>query len=88
MLIFVKTITGKTISLKVQSHDSIETVRQMLEDKEGCVISDQQRFIFRGMELKEGHTLAEYYVQNESILQLVLRIRESPESESSSLHTL
>lgn len=74
MKIFIKLLTGKTLTIEVEPSDSVEVLKTRIPNREG-IPEDQQRFIFAGKKLEDGHPLSEYGIEEECTVHLILCLR-------------
>jgi ubiquitin C len=72
--IFIKTLQGKTLTLDVNDNDTIASIKDKIAEKEG-IPQEQQRLVFNGKQLEDKNTIAEYGIENDASIHLVLRLR-------------
>jgi ubiquitin len=71
---FIKTLTGKTITLELEETDTIYNVKQKIYDKEGIQPGDQ-RLVYTAKQLEDNRTIKYYNIWNESTIHLIIKLR-------------
>ena len=74
MQVFVKNLAGRSIPIDIQPSDTIEAVKQKIQDREG-IPPDQQRLIYAGKPLEDTRAVSDYGITKGANLFLVLRLR-------------
>jgi len=78
--IFVRTMTGKVVTLKCQPNDNILSIKRKIQDKEG-ISAEDQRLLFSGKQLEDEKILSDYGIEKESVLFLILRVKQVSDIE-------
>lgn len=73
VLLFVKTLTGKTLTLNVSPSDTILDLKTQIQEKEGIVVA-QQCLVASGRQLDNSLKVSTCNIQNQSVIHLVLRL--------------
>ena len=74
MQIYIKTLTGRTVSLIVEEGETIKTVKVKLRDKDGVPV-EEQRLVYNNQELEDSKTLQQYGIMREATLHVVINPR-------------
>ncbi len=79
----MKTLTGKTLTIFIGNDATVKKLKAAIQDREG-IPPDQQRIIFKGLQLEEDLKLSDYKIKREDTLVLVLRLRGGGDNEPQS----